>query len=108
MFGFADFFAAPVPPEEQKRRMEARLARVEQSQSLVEFILPEVRKHMSARTDIAGGVSLEVIVIMPTLKADVALVDIFPSYGHNDYEQDKLRASCKDIGTIWCWGSGKR
>jgi len=92
--------------EVSRRKQVKEIVLVEQSQSLVDFILPEVSRHL-------GPVPVQVIVgdayqEMQSISADVALVDIFPGYGGNDFEQDKLRRTCKFIDTIWCWGAGKR
>lgn len=86
-----------------KRKSVKRVTLVEQSAELVEWMLPRVQPHLSGR-------QIEVVVgdamkVLPTLTADVALVDIFDGYGNNHYERDDLLASCKTIKKLWCWGS---
>jgi len=70
---------------------------IEKSQELVDWVLPKILPHL-------GRPLTEVIVgdahrVLPTLQADVALVDIFPNYGNNAWYQP-----CPQIGHIWCWG----
>jgi hypothetical protein len=43
--------------------------------------------------------------VMPTMSADVALVDIFETYGNNGWERSKLERTCKGIRYLWAWGS---
>ncbi len=76
-----------------------RITLVERDQELVDWILPRVRSQVAS----AASVPLDVIVgdareVVPALAADVALIDIFPSYG------DNLFPPCPRIGRVWCWG----
>jgi len=43
--------------------------------------------------------------VLPTLSADVALVDIFPSYGGNEAAMMQLRKRCPKIKKMWGWGT---
>ncbi len=77
----------------------ARITLVERDQELVDWILPRVRSQVAS----AASVPLDVIVgdareVVPALAADVALIDIFPSYG------DNLFPPCPNIARVWCWG----
>lgn len=85
--------------EASLRKHVERITLVEISQSLVDMVLPRVLQHCDPR------VKVEVIVgdaeeEVPKLKADVALIDIFPKYGGNFF-----RPKCHDIKLVWCWGS---
>ena len=42
--------------------------------------------------------------VLPTLEADVALVDVFPEYGNNHAATAQLARACKKIGKVWGWG----
>ena len=86
------------------RKQVTSLVLVEKSQQLVDWILPRVKPFMRS------GLEVEVVIgdamkEMPKLSADVALVDIFDTYGNNDCERDQLRRECKNIGYIWVWGA---
>lgn len=91
--------------EVMQRRQVTEVTLVEKSAELVEWILPRVLTHcnLAGRTlNIVIGDAMEEL---PKLTADVALVDIFEGYGHNDLEQTKLRRTCKSIEYVWCWGA---
>ena len=86
------------------RKQVTSLVLVEKSQQLVDWVLPRVKPFMRS------GLEVEVVIgdamkEMPKLSADVALVDIFDTYGNNDWERDQLRRECKNIGYIWVWGA---
>jgi hypothetical protein len=84
------------------RKKVKSIVLVEKSQELVDWIMPVLEPHIDKPLEVIVGDAYEEL---PKLEADVALVDIFLDYGNNDWERDKLRASCKDIGYIWCWGA---
>jgi len=72
---------------------------IEKSQELVDWLLPRIREFM-------GDVPLKVVVddakkVVPKMTADVALIDIFRSYGGNYFQE------CPKIGRVWCWGSAE-
>lgn len=84
--------------EASKKRSVKKITLVEINQELIDWLLPVIRPKL-------GEVELEVICdcareVLPKLSADVALVDIFRSYGHN-----ALWRECPRIDTVWCWGS---
>lgn len=89
--------------EVSKRPQVKKLVLVEESKELVDFILPKVRPHLGRKLD--KVVIGDAYKVMPKMSADVALVDIFWSYGGNDWERDKLVESCFGIKRIWCWGA---
>ena len=79
-----------------------RAAPVERDAELVTWLLPAIRARLSPAAaakpcDVVVGDAREVL---PTLTADVALVDIFPHYGRNH-----LRTPCPGIRKVWCWGA---
>lgn len=83
------------------RKQVTKLTLVERSQELVDWLLPRIRPHLDARLE----KKLKVIVgdaheVLPKLAADVALVDIFSSYGGNYFPKD-----CPNIPVVWCWGA---
>lgn len=79
-----------------------RVTLVERDAELVTWLLPAIRARLSPAAaakpcDVVVGDAREVL---PTLTADVALVDIFPHYGRN-----RLRTPCPGIRKVWCWGA---
>lgn len=91
--------------EVMNRKQVTHVTIVEKSEELVDWLLPQVLKHTrkpGPRITVTIGDAMEVL---PRLTADVALVDIFEGYGHNDIEQTKLRRTCKSIEYVWCWGA---
>lgn len=71
---------------------------VEIDETLVKWLLPRIRPRM-------GKVGFNVVIgdartLLPEMKADVAVVDIWDSYGGNELYRDTPK-----IGTVWCWGS---
>lgn len=76
-----------------------KITLVEVSQELVDWLLPQIRPFM-------GDVKMKVIVddakkVVPKLTANVALIDIFRSYGGNYFPE------CPKIPRVWCWGSAE-
>lgn len=71
---------------------------VERSDSLVNFILPQLKRFLGHPVDavIVGDARK---VVPESCVADVALVDIFSGYGGNDFPK------CPNVGKVWCWGS---
>lgn len=89
--------------EVSKRQQVKRLVLVEQSQELVDWLLPRIKPYMvCGLADVVVG---DAYKVMPKMKADVALVDIFPGYGGNADDRDRLRRTCPDIKFIWAWGT---
>jgi hypothetical protein len=98
--------------EALKKRTVTKVTLVERSQELVDWILPQ----LSAATSALKAGRLEVIVgdardVLATLTADVALIDVFPGYGNNEFSvrrgpEDRFSGGPpKNIPTVWCWGS---
>ena len=84
--------------EVAKRKSVKKITIVEQSEGLIEFVLPAIMQHVMPGRDIElviGDAYKEV----PRLTADVALIDIFECYGFNEF-----RPRCPNIPHVWCWG----
>jgi hypothetical protein len=85
------------------RRQVTSLVLIERDASLVEWLMPRLAPHL--------GMPVEIVVddvwkALPTMSADVALLDTFPGYGGNAWERDRMRAKCAGrIGHIWAWGA---
>lgn len=88
---------------EVSRRLQVKeVVLVEISQELVDFYLPRVRPHLKKRLTVIVG---DAFAVLPTLTADVALVDIFPAYGGNEAAMAELRRRCPKIKKMWGWGT---
>ncbi|MCA9635355.1 MAG: class I SAM-dependent methyltransferase [Myxococcales bacterium] len=74
---------------------------VERSAELVEWLMPVLRPRLRKQVEVIVGDAFEV---MPRLRADVALVDIFPSFGEAGPAMAELRARCRGIKRLWGWG----
>jgi len=100
--------------EVSKRKQVKELVLVERSQELVDWLLPRIKPHL--------GCELKDVVIgdaykkLPKMKADVALIDIFPRYGFNKFEKlvsvnerlnEWVPVACPNIKSLWCWGSAQ-
>lgn len=89
----------------QKKTVK-KVTLVEQSQELVDWLLPVLRKRYDAPWD-----ALEVVVgnaydEVPKLTADVALWDIWEMLGTADnWECERVQAQCPNIGATWFWGA---
>jgi hypothetical protein len=88
--------------EVSKKLQVKEIVLVELSQELVDFYLPRVRPLVKKRLTVIVGDAYEVI---PTLRADVALVDIFPAYGGNEAATRALAARSPGIKKMWGWGT---
>jgi hypothetical protein len=88
--------------EVSKRLQVKEVVLVERSQELVDFYLPRVRPLVKKRLTVLVGDAYEVL---PTLAADVALVDIFPSYGGNEAATRELARRSPKIKKVWGWGA---
>ncbi len=91
-----------------KRRAVTEITVIERSRELVELIMPRamavLAEHGRAQVRVLGG---DAFKLLPTLAADVALIDVFPAYGDNREIMAKLRRSCRGIERIWDWGASE-
>lgn len=89
-----------------KRNAVDSIVVVERSHELCDMIMPRA---MSVLAEL-GRTQVEVVVgdafkVLPKLKADVALVDVFPAYGDNRKAMVALRKQCRNIRKLWDWGA---
>lgn len=87
------------------RRKVTKVTVVEIDRELADWVMPALKAPIAAR-----GKPVEVIIgdayqVLPKLTADVALVDIFDSYGSNDWDTNRIRSDSKNIGKVWGWGT---
>jgi len=110
--------------EIMRKKTVKHVTLVEKSQSLVDWILPRVMDTAKLRygekwptLDVVVGDAYEVV---PDMTADVAVVDIFDSYGSNDFIDDVMTKTrsrlprelrwkhelnvCPNIKRVWSWG----
>lgn len=88
--------------EVSKRLQVKEIVLVELSQELVDFYLPRVLPLVKKRLTVLVGDAYQII---PTLSADVALLDMFPAYGGNEPATRALAARSPKIKKMWGWGS---
>ena len=74
---------------------------VERSQELVDWLLPALRPRLRRPVEVLVGDAFDVL---PRLRADVALVDIFPAFGEAGPAMAELRRACPGIKALWGWG----
>lgn len=103
------------------KKSVTKVTLVEQSQELVDWLLTSGCIENAAQVPNGTKLApLEVIVgdayeVIPKMKADVAIIDIYQGYGGNDFLEDlsyKHRGGtllpeerrCEGIGRIWNWG----
>jgi len=109
--------------EVSKKKSVKKITVVEKSAELVRFIWPEIQKHLNMPVELIVGDAYEVL---PSLTADIALIDIFPNYGGNKFEVRDLSPDkymrrngrrrlnynfgwkpvpCPGIKRTWVWGA---
>lgn len=87
---------------EVARRLQVRkITLVERSATLVDWLLPVLRPAIRKPLTVVVGDAFEV---MPRLRADIALVDIYPAYGGNRRATRALARTCPKIRRFWGWG----
>lgn len=75
---------------------------VERSQELVDWLLPKILPLLARRDIVKDIIMGDARAEVPKLIADVALIDIFPTYGGN-----KFYEPCPGIPVVWCWGGSE-
>lgn len=88
--------------EVSKRLQVKEIVLVELSQELVDFYLPRIRPLIKKRLTVLVGDAFKII---PTLSADVALLDMFPAYGGNEPATRELARRSPKIKKVWGWGT---
>lgn len=80
-----------------KRKQAKKIIVVERSEELVDWIWPQL--DVSGREDDVEFIIGDAYEEIPELEADAALIDIYPSYGGNEFKE------CPNIRNVWVWGS---
>ncbi len=88
--------------EVSKRLQVKRITLVELNEELVSWLLPQVRPAIRKPLKVIVG---DAFVEIPRLKADVALIDIFPEYGSNARAISRLARSSPHVKKFWGWGT---
>lgn len=88
--------------EVSKRLQVKEIILVELNQELVDFYLPRIRPLVKKKLTVLVGDAYQVV---PTLTADVALIDIFPNYGSNEAATRELARRSPKIKKMWGWGT---
>jgi hypothetical protein len=87
---------------EVSRKLQVkRIVLVEINAELVDWLLPVIRRHVRKPLEVIIGNAYQVI---PPLRADVALIDIFPGYGDGFRRVAELASRTPGIKTFWGWG----
>lgn len=89
--------------EVSKRKQVREIVLIEKSKELHDWLFPKIEPLLARPVD--DVIIEDANIAMPKLRADVALVDIFKSYGSNAYERDDLIRACPNIKFIWAWGA---
>jgi hypothetical protein len=87
-----------------KRRAVTEIVVVERSHELCDLILPRALPLIEKKVTVLIGDAFKVI---PTLEADVALIDVYPNYGCNHEATRTLAKKCKKIKKVWGWGTSE-
>jgi hypothetical protein len=88
--------------EVSRRARVKELVLVEIDGDLASWLIPAIEPHLGQKVHTIIGDACDEL---PKLSADVALVDIFPTYGGNGWARDELRRACRNVGHLWCWGA---
>lgn len=90
-----------------KRKQVKRVTLVEKEQELVDWLWPVLVARLPSWDQ---PPAIEVVVgdaykVIPTLEADVCLLDIFTGYGCNKEDGDKIARASPKVKKVWTWGS---
>lgn len=85
------------------RKQVKQVTLVEKSRELLKWILPKVltRLPRDQRKKLVKVHTGNAYTLVPTLTADVALIDIYTSWGGNEF------VDCPNIKKVWVWGSAQ-
>jgi hypothetical protein len=86
--------------EVSHKRSVKRLVLVEKDQSLVDWLLPRITPFLGRKLD--DVVIGDAYKALDTITCDIALIDIFPSYGNNTAYTSHHWHGVRDV---WVWGS---
>ena len=90
--------------EVSKKKSVKSIRLVEISEELVNWVMPRIKPYLEKPVEVVIGRAIEV---MPDMKADVALIDVFKNYGNNNWARQAFVRECKGIDKIWAWGSAR-
>lgn len=90
--------------EVAKRTAVKEIVVIERSHELCDLILPRAMPLIDKPITVLIG---DCFKVLPTLEADVALVDVYPNYGCNHAATRKLARKCKNIRKVWGWGTSE-
>jgi hypothetical protein len=90
--------------EVSKRLQVKKVILVELDQELVDWMMPVIQPHLRKPVEVHVGDAYEII---PTLQADVALIDIFPGYGDGFARVAELSRRSPKIKKFWGWGTSE-
>ena len=89
-----------------RKKTVKKVTLVEISQELHDWIGPRIKRMVTSDEWSKLTVEIgDVHKVLPGVKADVALLDHFPGYGHNGFEARALMSRCPGIPKWWAWGS---
>jgi hypothetical protein len=77
---------------------------VEKSQELADWILPRLCPYLPKDKPIHVVIG-DAEEVLPKLTADIALLDIWPTYTEVEEEVVELMEKCPDIAAWWAWGN---
>lgn len=72
---------------------------VEKDKDLVDWILPRIKKSLKGK--LKKVIIEDACKVIPLMEADVAVIDIYKTYGYNKFPE------CPNIGKVWIWGSAE-
>ena len=90
--------------EVTKRLQVKKVTVIELDAELADWIMPQILPHCRKPVEVIVGDAYEVL---PKLKADVALIDIFPGYGDGFQRVEQMRRSSPGIKKFWGWGTSE-
>jgi len=80
-----------------RKKTVKKVTVVERSKVIIDWLFPQIQPKLgSCEVEMVFG---DAEKLVPKMSADVAVIDIFKSYGSNEFPR------CPDIGRVWVWGS---
>lgn len=93
--------------EVSKRNAVKEIVLVERSHELCDLILPRAMPIVESNDTKLTVLIGDAFGVIPTLEADVALVDTYPNYGCNHEATQRLAKKCRKIKKVWGWGTSE-